>query len=172
MLSHNHNIHYIIAFLLATLSVLLTILVPGGPIETRDFSHYSETVLTLFNIFLTTLGLLSFVVAFLIAKKKKYSIVLSAFFALLYIFVYLLDLFKIFPTSSVEMSSTLFFIETISTVIAFILIGLCIKYNNIETKNNENISVKFSFYKIILLLIVLLFAIGIVIFATKSAMGQ
>ncbi|RXJ82520.1 hypothetical protein [Arcobacter sp. F2176] len=166
------NINFIIAFLLAALSVLLTILVPGGPIETRDFSHYSETVLTLFNIFLTTLGLLSFVVAFLIVKKKKYSIVLSAIFALLYIFVYVIDLFKIFPISPVEMSSTLFFIETISTIIAFIIISLCIKFNNIEAKNNENISIKFSFYKITLLLIVLLFAIGIVIFATKSAMGQ
>ena len=166
------NINFIIAFLLVALSVLLTILVPGGPIETRDFSHYSETVLTLFNIFLTTLGLLSFVVAFLIVKKKKYSITLSAIFALLYIFVYVIDLFKIFPISPVEMSSTLFFIETISTIIAFIIISLCIKFNNIEAKNNENISIKFSFYKITLLLIVLLFAIGIVIFATKSAMGQ
>ena len=90
------NIHYIIAFLLVTLSLLLTILVPGGPVETRDFSHYSETILTLFNIFLTALGLLSFVVAFLVTKKKRYSIVLSAVFALLYIFVYVLDLFKIF----------------------------------------------------------------------------
>ncbi|RXJ66380.1 hypothetical protein CRV08_12930 [Halarcobacter ebronensis] len=166
------NIHYIISFLLVLLSVLLTILVPGGPIETRDFSNYSETVLVLFNIFLTTLGLLSFVVAFLVAKRKKYSIVLSALFALLYILVYLFDLFKIFPTSPVSMSSTLFLIEVISTFIGFILIYLCVKYNNLEAKNNKNITIKFSFYKIVSILIVLLFAIGIVIFATKSAMGQ
>ncbi|RXJ90816.1 hypothetical protein CRV01_06615 [Arcobacter sp. CECT 8983] len=166
------NIHYVIAFLLVTLSILLTILVPGGPIETRDFSHYSETTLSLFNIFLTALGLLSFVVAFLIAKKKNHSIVLSAIFALLYIFVYMLDLFEIFPTSPVAMSTTLFSIEFISTIIALVLISLCIKFNDIEAENNENVKINLTFYKIISLLIVLLFAIGIVIFATKSAMGQ
>ncbi|QKF81841.1 LPXTG cell wall anchor domain-containing protein [Halarcobacter ebronensis] len=165
------KIHYIISFLLVLLSILLTILVPGGPVETRDFSHYSETVLALFNIFLTILGLLSFIVAFLVAKRKKYSIVLSALFALLYILVYLFDLLKIFPTSPVTMPSTLFLIEVISTFIGFILIYLCVKYNNLEAKNNENITIKFSFYKIVSTLIVLLFAIGIVIFATKSAMG-
>ncbi|NVJ52716.1 MAG: hypothetical protein HWD90_03415 [Campylobacteraceae bacterium] len=166
------NIHNIIAFLLVTLSVLLTILVPGGPIETRDFSHYSETTLTLFNVFLTVLGLLSFAVAFLIAKKKKYSIVLSAVFALLYIFVYILDLFEIFPTSPEAMSTTLFSIEFISTLIGLILLYLCMKFNDIEVENNENVKINLTFYKIISFLIVLLFAIGIVIFATKSAMGQ
>ncbi|RXK02108.1 LPXTG cell wall anchor domain-containing protein [Halarcobacter ebronensis] len=165
------KIHYIISFLLVLLSILLTILVPGGPVETRDFSHYSETVLALFNIFLTILGLLSFIVAFLVAKRKKYSIVLSALFALLYILVYLFDLLKIFPTSPVTMPSTLFLIEVISTFIGFILIYLCVKYNNLEAKNNENITIKFSFYKIVSTLIVLLFAIGILIFATNSALG-
>lgn len=165
------NIHYVIAFLLVVLSVLLTILVPGGPIETRDFSHYSETVLALFNIFLTTLGLLSFVVAFLITKKKKYSVVLSAVFALLYLFVYVLDLFKIFPTSPVEMSTTLFSIEVISSLLAVVLIYLCIKYHNIEIHNGETITLQFSFYKLLALIVVVLFAIGIVIFATQSAMG-
>ncbi|WP_321315297.1 hypothetical protein [Halarcobacter sp.] len=166
------NIHYIIAFLLVSLSILLTILVPGGPIETRDFSHYSETTLTLFNIFLTALGLLSFVVAFLIIKKKRYSVVMSTLFALLYIFVYILDLFKIFPTSPIAMSTTLFSIEFISTLIGLILIYLCIRFNDIKAENNEKVSIKVTFYKIISLLIVLLFAIGIVIFATKSAMGE
>lgn len=165
------NIHYVIAFLLVVLSVLLTILVPGGPIETRDFSHYSETILALFNIFLTTLGLLSFVVAFLITKKKKYSVVLSAVFALLYLFVYVLDLFKIFPTSPVEMSTTLFSIEVISSLLAVVLIYLCIKYHNIEIHNGETIRLQFSFYKLLALIVVVLFAIGIVIFATQSAMG-
>ena len=166
------NIHNIIAFLFVILSVLLTILVPGGPIETRDFSHYSETVLTLFNIFLTSLGLLSFIVAFLIIKKKKYSVILSTIIALLYIFVYLIDLFKIFPTSPITMSTTLFFIEVFSTILGIILIFLCIKYNNLEMKTDENITIKFSFYKILTSVFILLCAFGIVIFATKSAMGQ
>ncbi|QKF77764.1 hypothetical protein [Arcobacter defluvii] len=167
------NIHYVIAFFLIVLSVLLTILVPGGPIETRDFSHYSETILTLFNIFLTSLGLLSFVVAFLIVKKKKHSIILSTIIALLYIFIYLIDLFEIFPTSPMSMSSSLFFIEIFSTILGIILIFLCSKYNNLEIDNSENITIiKFSFYKILTLVLILLFAIGIVIFATKSAMGQ
>ena len=166
------SINYIIAFLLILLSILLTILVPGGPIETRDFSAYSPFILTLFNIFLTSLGILSFVVAYFVLKKKAYSYIISAFFALSYIAVYISDLFKIFPVSPISMPQILFIIEVISTILGFVLLYICIKYNNLESKNNENIKIKLSFYKILLLLVVLLIAIGIVIFATKSAMGQ
>ena len=164
--------NYIIAFLLILLSILLTILVPGGPIETRDFSSYSPFILTLFNIFLTSLGILSFLGAYLAIKNKAYYIIISAFFAICYIVVYIFDLFKIFPVSPIPMPQTLFIIEVVSTILGFILLYICIKYNNLESKNKENITLKLSFYKIISLLVVLLFAIGIVIFATKSAMGQ
>ncbi|WP_419769905.1 MAG: hypothetical protein ACNI3C_11290 [Candidatus Marinarcus sp.] len=166
------KINYIIAFLLISLSILLTILVPGGPIETRDFSSYSPFVLTLFNIFLTSLGILSFLGAYLVIKNKTYSVIISAFFAICYIAVYISDLFKIFPVSPIPMPQTLFIIEVISTILGFVLLYICIKYNNFGNINKENITLKLSFYKIILLLVVLLFAIGTVIFATKSAMGQ
>ncbi|WP_375723671.1 hypothetical protein LXN10_14345 [Arcobacter sp. KX21116] len=166
------RINYIIAFLLILLSILLTILVPGGPIETRDFSSYSPFVLTLFNIFLTSLGILSFLGAYLVIKNKAYSLIISAFFAICYIAVYISDLFKIFPVSPIPMPQTLFIIEVVSTILGFVLLYICIKYNNFESKKKENITLKLSFYKIISLLVVLLFAIGIVIFATKSAMGQ
>ena len=70
------------------------------------------------------------------------------------------------------MSTTLLSIELISSFLGFILIYLCVKYNNLEVNNSKNLTIKLSFYKIISILIVILFAIGIVIFATKAAMGR
>lgn len=59
------------AALLLLSAVLLGVLVPGGPIETRNFSHISPWILGSFNTFLTSLDLGSFVIAYLVFRKKK-----------------------------------------------------------------------------------------------------
>lgn len=164
--------NYIISILLITLSILLTILVPGGPVETRDFSHYSVEILSLFNIFLTSLGIVSFVVAFLVIKKKSYSLLMSKIIALLYILVYFLDLFKIFPTSKTDMPIALFIIEIVSILLATVLFYFCSKKNAIKSKNKESLTFKFSVYKLLIVFFILLFATAIIIFATNAAMGQ
>jgi hypothetical protein len=165
------KINYFIAILLILLSILLTILVPGGPIEVRDFSSYSPLVLSLFNIFLTTLGIISFLAAYLVIKKKKNSLIFSAIIAIFYLLVYISDLFKIFPISPIAMSQTLFIIETLSTILGFILLYICIKYTNIFKENTEDSSFKITKTTIIYLLLVLIIASGIVIFATISAIN-
>ncbi|TWT81349.1 hypothetical protein CA13_28010 [Planctomycetes bacterium CA13] len=45
---------------------LLASLVPGGPIQFGDFSHFKPAVLASFNVFLTSLGIASVVAAFLL----------------------------------------------------------------------------------------------------------
>ncbi|RXK14505.1 hypothetical protein CP965_03380 [Halarcobacter mediterraneus] len=165
------NLKYIIATCLISLSILLTILVPGGPIETRDFSHYDIWILSLFNIFLTSLGIISIITAFLIIKQIKYSISTTIIISLLYIFVYLSDLFKIFPISNIPMSNALFTIEFISTIIAISLLYLCIKYDFTTKENNSTFKIP-TFFKILLILIIFLFSIAIILFATNSAMGN
>ena len=50
---------YWIAGLLALSAISLSLLVPGGPIETRSFSHINPIILASFNTFLTTLSILS-----------------------------------------------------------------------------------------------------------------
>ncbi|WP_035526735.1 hypothetical protein [Haliea salexigens] len=50
----------VLSVLLVLSGIALSSLVPGGPIENRDFSHIAPVVLLVFNIFLTALGLGSF----------------------------------------------------------------------------------------------------------------
>ena len=61
-----------VAVLLVVSSFLLAILVPGGPIETRSFSHISPLILGSFNTFLTLLGMLSLPLAYFVFNIMYY----------------------------------------------------------------------------------------------------
>ena len=54
---------HLVALLLALSAINLALMIPGGFVETRDFSAYPASVLAAFNIFLTVLGLGSLVLA-------------------------------------------------------------------------------------------------------------
>ena len=56
---------HLVALLLALSAINLALMIPGGFVETRDFSAYPASVLAAFNIFLTVLGLGSLVLAWL-----------------------------------------------------------------------------------------------------------
>ena len=55
-------------------AALLTSLIPGGPIENRDFSHIHPGILSLFNVFLTTLDLGSIPLAYFAAKGRSWAL--------------------------------------------------------------------------------------------------
>lgn len=61
-----------IAILLYTSFLLLSSLIPGGPIETRSFSHIDSEVLLAFNTFLTLVALGSAITAVLVWKRLQY----------------------------------------------------------------------------------------------------
>ncbi|MDE2430042.1 MAG: hypothetical protein KGM99_15060, partial [Burkholderiales bacterium] len=84
------------AALLLLSAVLLGVLVPGGPIETHNFSHISPWILGSFNTFLTSLDLGSFVIAYLAFRNKGWACRVAAFCGIAYFLVYVLDLAKIF----------------------------------------------------------------------------
>lgn len=156
----------LLALIIFILGVLLSILIPGGPIETRSFSHIDTNVLAIFNIFLTFLGMGSFVIAFFIYKYSSFALYLGKIFSIFYIIVYLLDIFKIFPTSPDNMPFTLLAIEVISTALAVIFLVFSILK---DTKNFTTNSSKYTLnYKLVTFAIFL--AIAIIIFATYSAM--
>jgi len=46
-------------------------LVPGGPIESRSFSHLSPAIFWGFNAFLITLGVTAFVIAFSVLRERR-----------------------------------------------------------------------------------------------------
>lgn len=60
---------FAVVTLLIASAVNLSLMVPGGFVETRDFSAYPAIVLGAFNVLLTVLGLGSLVLAVIVARK-------------------------------------------------------------------------------------------------------
>ncbi|HFU76035.1 MAG TPA: hypothetical protein ENK66_07300 [Arcobacter sp.] len=114
--------NYTISILLALSGILLTLLIPGGSIENRDFSHIDPTILVSFNIFLTILGLGSFILAFYTLSRSRVSYWLALLSAISYFVVYAIDLYQIFPQSPTPMSSALLLIELLGVLVAIPLI--------------------------------------------------
>ena len=160
-----------LAILLVLSMVLLTILVPGGPIETRDFSHISPTILQNFNIFLTSTGIVSLLILFFIFKKIRWSYLVAFLCGLSYFCVYILDLAKIFPVSPSKMPTTLFIIEVVGTIISIPLMFLSLKSFINFHSTTEKSAVKTKYFWLAAIILALL-GIFIVIFATNSAMGK
>jgi len=156
---------YYLSTIIFLLAVLLTILIPGGPIETRSFSHIDASILVIFNIFLTFLGMSSFILVLFLLKEIKWSYYLADIFSIFYIGVYLLDLFKIFPTSPDNMPSLLMIIEIVSTILAILFLLL---NRNKKFDNSNNIELNKNYRKYVLIALTL--GIVIVSFATYSAM--
>lgn len=174
--------------LLLLSAVSLSVLVPGGPIETRDFSHISPLVLGSFNVFLTTLSLTSFLLLYFVWQRRRWAFVASGLSGLAYCLVYVLDLVHGFPVSPDAMPPALFAIEVLGTILSIPLVALSMSAVDADgdlSNNNpypryvrdaltiDRASADKS-EKVGLLSVVTLAALlgtGIVIFATRSAMG-
>lgn len=151
--------------------ILLSVLVPGGPIETRDFSHINPSILGAFNIFLTSIGIVSLSIILFVLKNKKWALLLSVICGISYFAIYLLDLGKIFPVSPIPMPLTLLIIEIIGTIVSIPLTYLsAVMY--FKNKNEFESKVKLPKYFVPLIFLLLIIGIGIVIFATNAAMGK
>ena len=174
--------------LLAMSSILLAALIPGGPIENRDFSQINTTILGLFNLFLTILNLGTIVVFYYVYKQHRWAINAAFISAVAYFVIYAIDLAQLFPRSPTPMTSHLAMVEVLGMCTAVLLMFLCLQYRPLfDTKtileqvsgprhdiqqlavaNSRPMSV------IHLALIVLLIGagIGIVIFATDAAINS
>ncbi len=111
----------LILFLNAT---LLSILVPGGPIENRDFGYLKEYPLIYygFSILLLALILISLTMCYFVLLGNMWAFKISVVLGILYFIVYILDLRKIFPKSQTVMSNMLTLIEIINMMLALLLI--------------------------------------------------
>ena len=107
----SHPSHRQTAFWLIVSAALLSTLIPGGPIENRDFSHIHVGVLGAFNIFLTVLDLGSIVIVYFAFRGRSWAFQAAFLAAISFFGVYAVDLAQIFPRSPTPMSFSLALIE-------------------------------------------------------------
>ena len=151
--------------------ILLSILIPGGPIETRDFSHISPSILGLFNTFLTLLGMLSLLVAYFVYHSKKWAYYCSIAIGIAYFLVYVLDLAHIFPRSPNPMPFLLIAIEVAGTLLSFPLIFLPRRMTSLSLENNHQ-PLHFNAKVFMLIAVIIIISLAIILFATRAAMGE
>ncbi|MEM6256002.1 MAG: hypothetical protein AAF821_24075 [Cyanobacteria bacterium P01_D01_bin.156] len=173
------RIKHWVAGLLGISGIALGTLVPGGPIETRSFVHIHPLTLGLFNTFLTTLVLGSLVLVYFVLQSKRWAMVAAAAAGLSYLGVYGLDLVKIFPVSPDAMPPALLAIEVLGTVLSFPLMALSIQalqasrqvtFADVAFPQSEN-HLSFQLPHVVLTIGLGMLALGIITFATNSAMG-
>jgi len=166
-----NSIGYAIAGLLVLSAILLSLLIPGGPIEKRNFSHIAPTILGMFNTFLTVLGLGSFALAYFSISAGNIALIASALCGISYFLVYALDLAKIFPVSPDKMPKALFIIEILGLIISIPLTFLSLYYLSLPKAGINEIHIPSSAIYSILAVVVII-GIGVIVFATKAAMRK
>ncbi|MEL6553803.1 MAG: hypothetical protein AAFQ63_10140 [Cyanobacteria bacterium J06621_11] len=183
-----NSVRYSVFGLLLLSAIMLTSLVPGGPIETRNFSHINPLVLGSFNIFLTTLSLTSFLFLYFVWQRQRWSFVAASINGVAFCLVYVLDLARWFPVSPDAMPPALFAIEVLGTILAIPLTAFSIRAADADadlSNNNQHHrdlsdtitidragvdkSEKIGLFAVIA--IAALLGTGTVVFATRSAMG-
>lgn len=106
------------AICLVALLLFFATLVPGGPIESRDFSQLGGATFWGFNIFLISLGLMGFTSAVLSWNGRRSGLWAAVLVAWLFIAVVALDFGRVFPTSPDPMGLPLAMIEILVTILA------------------------------------------------------
>ena len=159
--------HAVSALLVAS-AINLAAMVPGGPIEARDFSAISPVVLGAFNLFLTLLGLGSLLLAYRLSARRSPSYALATLLGTGYFTVYLLDLAAIFPTSPTPMPLVLWCLEWLGTALAIPLVILAWTAPRFAEEAVDAATVGLTRLGVIALVLVVAAIVG---FATKSAMG-
>ena len=105
-----------------TLSVLnLCFMILSVLTKTRVFPDYPPMVITLFTVFLITLGVLSIWQLFAGLDGQTMHGKILQLLAVEYFVVYVADIANIFPRSVAPMGQTLFVMEVIGAVLAVLL---------------------------------------------------
>jgi len=160
--------HQQTALWLIVSAALLSSLIPGGPIENRDFSHIHPGILGAFNVFLTTLDLGSFVLAFFALKQRQWALNVAFYAAVSYFAVYAVDLAQIFPRSPTPMSFYLALIEVLGMSAA---VPLMFASRNAQSVNPTAGLKSSSTYRFGVTVALVVLGIAVIWFATDAAMS-
>jgi hypothetical protein len=154
----------LLAALLLLSGVILSSLVPGGPIENRDFSELPPALLLTFNVLLTALGLGSFVLLPAVWRGVSWAARASAGFGAGYVLVYGVDLLGWFPPTASPMSPSLLSLEIAGTLLGLSMLALA------PGGTQAPASAAGKSLDPLLLFALIMIAVTIIAFATWSAM--
>ncbi len=114
------------AALLVWETLLLIPMVPGKLIDTRDFGPLPRWQYNGFNVFLTSLGLVSLAVAGFAMAGARWTFVAAIVLGLLYVAVFAADLGEVFPVVPDPIPVQLLVLEAISLASAGVLVVVAI----------------------------------------------
>ncbi|MCX5110148.1 hypothetical protein OOK13_16670 [Streptomyces sp. NBC_00378] len=117
----------VIAALLVWEALLLIPMVPGKLIDTRDFSPLPRWQYNSFNVYLTSLGLASFVVAGFAMAGQHWAFVAALVLSLGYIAVFAADLGAVFPVVPDPLPVQLLVLEAIALASAGVIAVIAIQ---------------------------------------------
>lgn len=109
----------VVAFCFLALLISFASLVPGGPIENRDFSHLNPAAYWGFNAFLIILGLAGIVSVYFIWRGRREAYWAAIVIGWLYIAVIAADLGKVFPVSPDPTGLSLGLVMILDAILAF-----------------------------------------------------
>ena len=118
---------FILACLLVWEALLLIPMIPGKLIDTRDFSTLPRWQFNSFNIFLTSLGIASFIVSGFALASATWVIIPALIIGLCYLMVFFLDLFEVFPAVEDPIPLQLLILEVIGLSSAGVIITIAVK---------------------------------------------
>ncbi len=150
--------------------ILMSTMVPGGPVETRSFVNIESDIVLGFNIFLTLLMVASILILYFTFKKQRWAYQFTGIIGFTFASVFALDLARIFPVSLDPMSSTLFTLEWISLILGIVLMWLSYKAVIVTESSFWSVKRKLSMPFMLGVIFLLLLGIYVVYFATSAAL--
>ena len=115
------------ACILVAMTLILIPMVPGGLVDTRDFAELPRWQFRLFNVFLTSLGIASFVTVGLLLVGVSWASIAALVIGALYGAVFALDLGRIFPVVTDPLPSQLLVLEVLDLALAGVLVVLAVQ---------------------------------------------
>ncbi len=148
---------------------LLVLLIPGGPIENRDFSHLSPTVVWLFNGLITLVGMGSLVAVYLMVAGSRFGYVLGITSGSTFVLLSLLDILQIFPKSPTPMSPLLLGFEVAILILSVVVVVSSYRVLTSGTVEGVKVPLKRTLPYVLLLTVLGILA---VIWASLAILGK
>ena len=157
-------------YFILSIFILLALLIPGGPVENRDFSHLKPAVVWSYNGVLTILGFGSLLLVYFLFLRKKSAYKFALLVGFLYFVLDVLDLFQIFPKSPTPMSPLLLVFEILILLLSLLTMFFSYKALTIREIEGERKDFLPKPIRVIGFVLILVLSIIAITYASLSIM--